>query len=215
MREKGNGSAREGKWGMGNGQRGMCGFRLSLSLSPFQSCPFPFALSPVSLFPFSCPILLTSRMIRRIRLVNCGDYKMSDRKYNQRGYMQSDGDSQRSKPQSKPKGKPPDREGPRSPRMMAFSEASKCTACGAQTPTIINFDRACPKCNANLHSCRQCTHFDPGARFECNKPIPARIVDKHAGNTCELFAARIVVERQTSSGPPTNARDAFAKLFKK
>jgi hypothetical protein len=40
-------------------------------------------------------------------------------------------------------------------------------------------------------------------------------VDKHARNTCELYAARIVVERQTSSGPPTNARDAFAKLFKK
>jgi len=140
-------------------------------------------------------------------------------KYRQRGYMDSDRESERSKPQTKsqgsPRSKPQDREGPRSPRMMAFGEASKCTACGAKTPAHINFDSACPKCNADLHSCRQCTHFDPGARLECNKPIPARIVNKHARNECELFATRIVVERETSSGPPTNARDAFAKLFKK
>ena len=136
-------------------------------------------------------------------------------KYRQRGYMDSDRESQRPKPQSKPQSKPQDHEGPRSPRMMAFGEASKCTACGAKAPPNINVDSSCPKCNADLHSCRQCTHFDPGARFECNKSIPARIVNKHARNECELFAARIVVERETSSGPPTDARDAFAKLFKK
>ena len=140
---------------------------------------------------------------------------MSDRKYNQRGYMQSDRESQRPKSESKPQSKPQDREGPRSPRMMAFGEASKCTACGAKAPSTINFDSACLKCNVDLHSCRQCTHFDPGARFECNKSVPARIVDKHARNTCELFSARTVVERETSSGAPTDARQAFAKLFKK
>ena len=136
---------------------------------------------------------------------------MSDRKYNQRGYMQSDREPQRPKPQSKPQ----DREGPRSPRMMAFGEASKCTACGEKAPPNINLNSSCSKCNADLHSCRQCTYFDPGARFECNKTILARFVNKHARNTCELFAARIVIERQTSSGPPTDARAAFAKLFKK
>ena len=140
---------------------------------------------------------------------------MSERKYRHRGYMDSDRDSQQSKPQSRPQQKPQDREGPRSPRMMAFSEASKCTACGEKAPPNISFDSSCAKCNADLHSCRQCSYFDPGARFECSKPITARIVNKHARNTCELFAARIVVERQTSSGPPTDARAAFAKLFKK
>ena len=146
-----------------------------------------------------------------------GANKMS--KYRQRGYMDSDRESERSRsqsgPQSKPQSKSQDREGPRSPRMMAFGEASKCTACGAKTPANINFESSCPKCSADLHSCRQCTHFDPGARLECNKSILARIVNKHARNECELFATRIVVERETSSGPPTDARDAFAKLFKK
>jgi hypothetical protein len=136
-------------------------------------------------------------------------------KYRQRGYMDSDRESERPKQQSKSQPKPQDREGPRSPKMMAFGEASKCTACGTTTPASISFDSTCPNCRAALHSCRQCRHFDPGARLECNKPISARIVDKHANNQCELFATRVVVERQTSSGPPSNARDAFAKLFKK
>jgi hypothetical protein len=140
---------------------------------------------------------------------------MSDRKYRQRGYMESDREPQRSKPQAKPQSKPQDREGPRSPRMMAYAETLKCAACGAKAQSNITFDSSCPKCHADLHSCRQCTYFDPGARFECRKAIPARIVNKHERNTCELFAPRTVVERETSSGSPTDARQAFAKLFKK
>jgi len=132
-------------------------------------------------------------------------------KYRQRGYMDSDREPQRPKPQAKPQ----DREGPRSPKMMAFGETSKCTSCGAKAPSNITLDSSCEKCNVDLHTCRQCSYFDPGARFECSKKITARIVNKNARNTCELFAARIVVERETSSGPPTDARQAFAKLFKK
>ena len=143
---------------------------------------------------------------------------MSDRKYRQRGYMENDREPQRPKSQSQPRPSPRNpaaHEGPRSPRMMAFGESVKCTACGAKAPAHISFESTCPSCNADLHTCRQCTYFDPGARFECRKSIPTRIVNKHARNTCELFAPRTVVERETSSGAPTDARQAFAKLFKK
>lgn len=140
---------------------------------------------------------------------------MSDRKYRQRGYMESDREPQRPKPQSKQQSQPRDREGPRSPKMMAFGEKVKCAACGAKAPPNIRFDSTCSNCNADLHTCRQCTYFDPSARFECRKSIPARIVNKHARNTCELFEPRTVVERETSSGPPTDAKQAFANLFKK
>ena len=143
---------------------------------------------------------------------------MSDRKYRHRGYMDSDRESPRSKPQSpesKTQSPPRDREGPRSPRMMAFSETVKCAACGAKAPAQIAFDTTCTKCRVELHNCRQCNYFDPGAHFECSKPISKRIVNKNARNTCELFAPRTVVERETSSGAPTDARQAFANLFKK
>ena len=138
--------------------------------------------------------------------------QMSDRKYRQRGYMEADRPSE---PKAKPPATPQQHEGPRSPRMMAFGEKVKCASCGATVPANIRLDSVCPKCNADLHTCRACIYFDPSARFECRKPITARIADKGARNSCELFAARTVVERETSSGTPTDARQAFTNLFKK
>jgi hypothetical protein len=138
-----------------------------------------------------------------------GVQKMS--KYRQRGYMESDREPQQPKPQSKPI----DREGPRSPQMMAYGQTVKCAACAAKAPPNIILDSSCPKCKADLHTCRQCNFFDPAARFQCIKSITVKIVNKNARNTCELFAPRTVIERQTSSGPPSDARQAFAKLFKK
>ena len=142
---------------------------------------------------------------------------MSDRKYRHRGYMDSDRESERPKPQTGPRPRTPpgEHEGPRSPKMMAFGETIKCAACGAKVPSNITSDSSCTNCRAELHTCRQCNFFDPAARFECSKTVPKRIVNKNARNTCELFAPRAVVERQTTSGAPADARQAFAKLFKK
>jgi hypothetical protein len=148
---------------------------------------------------------------------------MSDRKYRQRGYQEHDREPQRSSPQSKPQAKPRqaphNHEAPRSPRMMAFGETIKCASCGAKAPSVVGLDATCSNCRSELHTCRQCNFFDPGARLECSKAVPKRIVNKNARNTCELFAPRTVVERETSSGAPTDAptdaRQAFANLFKK
>jgi|SRR5437762_6038321 len=137
---------------------------------------------------------------------------MSERKYRQRGYMEDDrAREQHPKWQSTPR----EREGPRSPRMMAFAEKVKCATCGATVTGNIGIDSSCPKCKADLHACRQCISFDPGSRFECRKPITARIVNKGAKNSCELFGPRTIVERETSSGSPGNPRQAFSNLFKK
>jgi hypothetical protein len=138
---------------------------------------------------------------------------MSDRKYRQRGYMDSNQGREETKPKQQPQQR--DREGPRSPRMMSYGEKVKCAACGATVPANISLDSTCPKCNADLHTCRLCVSFDPGARLECRKPITARIANKGTRNTCELFAPSTVIERETSSGAPTGARQAFANLFKK
>ena len=137
---------------------------------------------------------------------------MSDRKYRQSGYMEQARDKER-RPQTP--SKPPEREGPRSPKMMAFGQKVKCAACGATVEANVSVEAECPKCKASLHNCRMCTFFDPGARFECRKTIAARIVNKSAQNDCDLFAARTVVERETSSSRPNDPRQAFAKLFKK
>ena len=94
-------------------------------------------------------------------------------------------------------------------------------------------DDKCPKCGKALHCCKQCSHFEPSTRFQCNKPIPVRIPLKDQANLCNLFSPRVTVAREATSAqmpggrppapgantpPPRNAsdaRDAFDRLFKK
>jgi hypothetical protein len=153
---------------------------------------------------------------------------MSDRKYRQRGYQDQDREPERREPARRPQApKPQEREGPRSPKMMAYGQKVKCAACGAVVDANVTSGSSCPKCKADLHTCRMCSFFDPGARFECRKPITARILNKSGRNECELFSARTVIERETSSSGPTSSfgpksssgpsdpRQAFANLFKK
>jgi hypothetical protein len=75
----------------------------------------------------------------------------------------------------------------------------------------------CPHCRAELHTCRQCSHFDTARRFECAQDIPARIADKRARNDCPRFSLMVTVERDTSAGAvrPDDARRAFGNLFRK
>ncbi len=103
----------------------------------------------------------------------------SDRKYRQHGYMDSagpqDGQSSRDgKP--KPKGpKPPlDITGPRLPRLVDTVTASRCYSCATALPADIDFTGNCPKCNAALHCCKQCSWFEP---FD---PLPVHQTDPRA-----------------------------------
>ena len=163
----------------------------------------------------------------------------NDRKYRQHGYMDSDRDSRpfrddRPKPQGP---RPPiDVTGPRLPRLVQHVAASRCFNCATTLPPGTEMTGNCPKCNAELHCCKQCTYFEPSTRFQCMKPIPVRIVPKDKANTCTLFTPRVTVAREgTSNGAPApnggpssshqsgpaaprnadDARSAFDKLFKK
>jgi hypothetical protein len=133
---------------------------------------------------------------------------MDDRRYRQAGYKDS------SRPREAPR-KPADVPSPSA--MMKSRGVFRCAACGATLPITAESLTECPGCRAVLHACRQCTHFDPGQRFECAAPIVARIADKQRGNDCAAFGLRVTVERDTSSGAvrPDHARRGFNDLFKK
>lgn len=159
-----------------------------------------------------------------------------DRKYKQRGYMESyNGDSRREDRPKAPGPKPPlDVTGPRLPRLVQTVTASRCYNCSTTLPQDIDFRGTCPKCNAELHCCKQCAYFEPSTRFQCLKPVPARIPMKDKANDCALFSPRVTVARDAASGAgpsgpaqrpaaplldePRNANDArlaFDRLFKK
>jgi hypothetical protein len=174
-----------------------------------------------------------------------------DRKYRQHGYQDSSRDSsshsesrremdsrrdERPRPPSGPR-PPLDVTGPRLPRLVQSVTASRCFSCSATLGPGVDFRGNCPKCNAALHCCKQCSNFEPSTRFQCLKPIPVRIVVKDQANDCELFRPRVTVAREAVHGPapspPANgnssngsgngsvprsasdARAAFDNLFRK
>ena len=157
-----------------------------------------------------------------------------DRKYKQRGYMESDRDANGRPREDRPKPqgpKPPiDVTGPRLPRMVQAVTASRCYNCATMLPSDTDWKGNCPKCGKALHCCKQCSHFEPSTRFQCLKPIPVRIAVKDQANECELFKARVTVARDAAAGSapyangttpkveprsPGDARAAFDNLFKK
>lgn len=139
---------------------------------------------------------------------------MGDRKYRQQGYMDRD-----KKPEGRPASQPKSENtfAPRTLNMPGKVTVSRCSECGTILPAMAEPTGNCPKCATPLHTCKQCTYFDPSARFECQQSITERIVKKSAANTCQFFALKTTVERETSSGGTRtdDARRAFENLFKK
>ncbi len=167
----------------------------------------------------------------------------SDRKYRQHGYSDNAGNPSSNGTGQKPKPQGPrpsiDVTGPRLPRLVQNVTASRCYNCATALLPGTDFTGTCPKCNAQLHCCKQCTFFESSTRFQCLKPIPARIAIKDQRNECALFSPKVTVARDGSamqngngngnpsismrqaptvnSPAPTSAadaRDAFARLFK-
>jgi hypothetical protein len=136
--------------------------------------------------------------------------EMADRKYRQQGYRSKSTEPRRREP-------PPPPDAPRRGAMLARHTVSRCAACGAVFPVATSSLEQCPQCRAAIRACRQCTHFDPGRRFECAEPIPERLADKNARNECERFSLRVTVERDASpdSTRPGDIRRGFDNLFKK
>ncbi|HZQ95660.1 MAG TPA: hypothetical protein VFA67_11665 [Candidatus Sulfotelmatobacter sp.] len=141
-------------------------------------------------------------------------------KYRQPGYQDRDDDRKKGGERSSPGSPSPRRDntfGPRPVNMPGTRAVSRCAQCGTVLQGL-SADGRCPKCGFELHSCKQCTYFDPGTRFECMQPVKERVAKKDARNTCELFEIRVTREKETSTPAnlrPNDARAAFENLFKK
>ena len=160
-----------------------------------------------------------------------------DRKYGHRGYRDAEKqekhekrDRERKPPQGGPRAVA-DHLGQRTPRMVGTVTRARCSNCGAVLVAGFDPNGKCPKCNFELHCCKQCRFFDTGAQFECTQPIPARVSPKDGKNSCTFYEFRTTVEKDTaptsymqpaqvpteapSNGRPMDARQAFENLFKK
>jgi hypothetical protein len=140
---------------------------------------------------------------------------LSDRKYRTPGY-QDHGDERTNGSRPSPKPNKDMTYGPRAIQMAPTRTVSRCAQCGVVLPPTVDVMGKCPQCSAALHSCKQCTNFDPGSRFECRLTLPG-FSKKDIHNDCTSFSLRSAVERETSVAATRveDARRAFDNLFKK
>ena len=90
---------------------------------------------------------------------------------------------------------------------------TSCHGCGA----ALRFDgpvgrrTTCPECDADLHSCINCRHYDESAPHQCREPHADHLVDKIASNACDLFQLGDGASRRRVRSRA--ARDALGALF--
>jgi hypothetical protein len=92
--------------------------------------------------------------------------------------------------------------------------ATSCHGCGA----ILRIDgpvgrrTTCPECDADLHSCINCRHYDESAAHECREPQTEHVVDKVQSNACDLFQLGDGASRRRAKSSRA-ARNQLAALF--
>jgi hypothetical protein len=91
--------------------------------------------------------------------------------------------------------------------------ATTCHGCGAELRIegVVGRRATCPACDAELHTCLHCRHFEPSAAHGCREPHAERIADPEAANACDLFQLGDGGARRRA--PARGARDALAALF--
>jgi len=151
-----------------------------------------------------------------------------DRKYRQRGYMESEREEQRSRPRAPRQDLTPEERIQRKSMRHAIDrqahEVLRCHDCGRNVFDLdsVGPDAACPHCRAALHCCRACQNFDVAARWQCRAPIEEAVGDKNKANRCGLYQPRLVLDAtgrrsngRAGGGRGDDPRSAFESLFKR
>ena len=91
-----------------------------------------------------------------------------------------------------------------------------CFSCNAAIELAsgerIGFRDTCEKCDADLHVCLGCTHYDSNAYNQCREPNAEWVSDRERGNRCDYF---VYGDRAHDSAGGEQARVKLDDLFKK
>ena len=94
-----------------------------------------------------------------------------------------------------------------------------CWKCGetVQLPAggRVGNRETCPRCGAELHSCRNCDFYDPSKNNQCSEPQAEWVRDKEASNYCDYYRPNPTVAGGARSSPAgESAKKKFDSLFK-
>jgi hypothetical protein len=91
-----------------------------------------------------------------------------------------------------------------------------CFSCNAAIELAsgerIGFRDTCEKCDADLHVCLGCIHYDSTAYNQCREPNAEWVSDRERGNRCDYF---VYGDRSHQSAGGEQARAKLDDLFKK
>jgi hypothetical protein len=90
-----------------------------------------------------------------------------------------------------------------------------CHACGAEIaePRSVYRNTTCSRCGKDLHSCRNCRFYSPGAHYDCAETVDEEVTDKERGNFCSFFALKDRAGPGKAGGPSgSGASEARRKL---
>ena len=111
---------------------------------------------------------------------------------------------------------------------------TSCYSCGQnlELQSTVGRRTTCPECDADLHSCVNCRHYDESAPHSCREPQTEHVLEKDSSNACDLFQfgdgasrrrknagddARRQLAALFGDAPPKrdNPKDVLEALFKK
>ena len=98
---------------------------------------------------------------------------------------------------------------------MMFS----CWKCGAKIErpggSRVLRDETCPKCDSDLHCCRNCRFYDPSKLNQCAETQAERVRDKKSANYCDYFQPNLILMARGGGSPcATEAQKKLDALFK-
>ncbi len=93
-----------------------------------------------------------------------------------------------------------------------------CWKCGTKGEIAKpGFRDICPSCGKDLHVCRNCRFYKPGAYRDCAETVPEGVTDKERGNFCEYFQLNAKLfaagAKRGGEGEGQKAKSDFDKLF--
>jgi len=93
-----------------------------------------------------------------------------------------------------------------------------CFSCNAviefATGERVGFRDTCEKCDADLHVCLNCSHYDRTAYNQCREPNAEWVSERERANRCDYFVFGNQ-SRDSANAERVRARSKLDDLFKK
>jgi hypothetical protein len=89
----------------------------------------------------------------------------------------------------------------------------QCKSAVTDQPLPLSTYAECRDCRAQLHCCRQCQHFNPRLRVDCDEPRAESHSEREKSNFCDWFKLRREFVEPGEKAPSVNHQTELNTLF--